>query len=66
MQIRKTTILINVLIWVTILLSPILVLGLDQSLSWPRVLRGMGMPIVLMVFYYLNYWCLIPRYFMGV
>ena len=65
MQIRKTTILINVLIWVTILLSPILVLGLDQSLSWPRVLRGMGMPIVLMVFYYLNYWWLIPRYFMG-
>ena len=63
MSYNKTTILINVLIWVTIFLSPILVLGLDQSLSWPRVLRGMGMPLVLLVVYYLNYSWLIPNYF---
>lgn len=60
----KTAISINVLIWVTIFLSPILVLGLDQSLSWPRVLRGIGMPLVLLVVYYMNYLWLIPKYFL--
>ncbi len=61
---RTKTILINVVIWVTIFMMPILFMGIDHTFSMPNMIRSMIMTLVLLITFYTNYLWLVPKHFL--
>lgn len=61
---RTKIILINVVIWVTIFMMPLLFMGIDHTFSMPNMVRSIMMPIMLLIAFYTNYLWLVPKHFL--
>ena len=65
MNSKKVTFTIHAAIWTMIFISPMMIFGRKDDVSWQEMLC-MGMsPLSLIVVFYVNYFILTPKYFIG-
>lgn len=58
----RLNILMQVIVWLAIFLSPMVYLGMDQALSVSTFFRCLALPVCLFISYFANYLCFVPRY----
>ena len=63
MRIKRVNIIIQVIVWFAIFLSPILYLDWGETIKVSTILRCVAIPFCLLITFYANYLWIVPRYF---